>query len=750
MKKDLNQKQIESVEETEGALLVLAGAGTGKTTVITNRIAYIVEKGLSSIDQILAVTFTNKAANEMKERIHKLVDISTGYESWIGTFHSICLRFLKIHYNLAGLKSGFTIADISDQKAVMKRSLELLNISEKSAPLKLVMYLISKLKDEAIDCHDSASISKYNQGDIDMTIIYPEYQKTLRESNMVDFDDLLMLVIDIFRKHSEILSIYQDKFKYILVDEYQDTNRTQSNLISMLSAKNKNICCVGDDDQSIYSWRGADISNILNFERHFKDAKVVTLNENYRSTQSILDFANEIISKNTKRYDKKLNSNIDDTRVVRVIDIFDDKQEANEIVNIIRNLISDGDVNFRKNIAILVRTTAQMRVIEEAFIKNYIPYKIVGGVKFYERKEIKDAMAYIKLLISDVDLISLERIINIPRRGIGEKTFEQIVNISRQNGLPILQGMQEIANNKVLSDKITSEIKILLERIHESRKELASDSISIAHICMNLLEKVGYIEMLKDEMKNDPSSEKRIDNVEDLLNNLSRFVTLQEFFDHMSLISDSDQLDDSDVVNVMTIHASKGLEFDAVILPGWEEDLFPNKRVIEESGIKGLEEERRLAYVAVTRSKRNLFILNTSSRFFYGKFIPCVKSRFLEDIDSSLYEKINKCSKYGFGDGNFQKKSFGFSEYSFDSDPRNTEEYSYKKKDQFAMPEKIPSFKNKNIVIEESKSKFQIGSKVSHSKFGNGVIVKRMGKFFEVKFEDDIRRVLDEEFLKFE
>jgi len=757
MLQKLNEKQYQAVTEINGPILVLAGAGTGKTTVIVNRIAYIIHGNFANLDQILAVTFTNKAANEMKERIEKIVDSKSAFDSWIGTFHSICLKILKIYYQHVGLKQGFTIADSSDQKQIMKRAVESFGLSDKSAPIKIVAHNISKLKDEGIDCYDSFSCVKYNQGDIDMSKIYPKYQELLRESNMVDFDDLLLLVIDIFRKQPEILSYFQDKFKYILVDEYQDTNKTQYNLISMITAKVQNICCVGDDDQSIYSWRGADISNILNFQKYFKSAKIITLNNNYRSTQAILDFANEVICQNAKRYEKKLQSNLQDTRSVKVIDVYDDRQENEEIARIILNLIADGHVNYKKDIAVLVRTSAQMRGIEEAFVKYSIPYKIIGGVKFYERKEIKDSISYIKFLISDSNAVCLERVINVPKRGIGEKTFENIISFASLNNLPILKAVEVMINEKILSTKVSESLIKMLDAVKKARMDMASGSISIAHICITLLEDVGYMDMMRQEMQSDPSYEKKIDNVDDLINNLSRFPTLQEFLEHISLVSDSDNIDESDVVNVMTIHASKGLEFDCVLLPGWEDGLFPNKRVTEESGNKGLEEERRLAYVAITRAKRNLFILSANVRFMFGKFSNCLKSSFIVDIPGHFYERINKTGRHGiqneykkphfkenihqskqyYGQGKIINNSQSGKPTFYQAPIKPIENLSLVKSDKI---------EHGNVISNDIKSS-SFGTKIIHVKYGSGEIVKQVGKFVEVKFDEGRRMILDMAFL---
>ncbi len=744
--KDLNEKQTDAVINTEGPILVLAGAGTGKTTVITSRIAYIVQNDLASLDEILAVTFTNKAAGEMKERVYQMVGSSDFFESWIGTFHSICLKILKLYTEAAGLRPNFMIADMSDQKQMMKRVLEQLGISEKVAPLKLVFAKISKLKDDAVDINETNEISKYNQAEIDMTRIYPKYQQMLQESNLLDFDDLILFTLDLLRKNPEILLTFQKKFKYVLVDEYQDTNKSQYNLISMFVGERQNICCVGDDDQSIYSWRGADVGNILNFQKYFKDAKIVTLNNNYRSTQAILDIAKEIISNNTKRYEKDLIANLADQRSVKIIDVYDDRQESDEVASIIKNITHSGETSFNKDVAVLVRTTSQMRSIEEAFIKRRIPYKIIGGVRFYERKEIKDAIAYIKLLLSDSDLVSLERIINVPKRGIGEKTFNSIVTYAAQNNLPMLRALDEMSKKKGFSDKINEQVLTLIENIKNARQGLASGSLPIIHIVSSFLEQVGYMQMLKLELENDPSYEKKIDNVEDLINNIARYSNLIEFFEHIALVSDQDNIDESDLVNIMTIHASKGLEFETVILPGWEEDLFPNRRVVEENRLRGLEEERRLAYVAITRAKRNLFILSTKVRFSYGKYIPCMKSSFITDISQNFYEYINKTSSASFDSG-YQKTKFDYNihqkkQYYTSSDDMKVIQARYSGKKNNNLEDYVKSKPSQALASTNNSS-----SRVSHEKYGNGEILKQFGKFAEVKFDSGQRMVLDMSFL---
>jgi DNA helicase II / ATP-dependent DNA helicase PcrA len=738
MLSNLNQAQHEAVINTEGPVLVLAGAGTGKTTVITNRIAYSIQQNLATLDEILAVTFTNKAANELRERVFRAIGHSEFFESWIGTFHSICLKILKLHGDLVGLMPNFMIADTSDQKQILKRALEYLKISEKSAPIKIIFSKISKIKDENIDESNVQELSKFNQSEIDMSIIFPKYQQLLRESNLVDFDDLIVLTTTLFRQHPDVLDLFQEKFKYVLIDEYQDTNKSQYNLISMLVSKRRNICCVGDDDQSIYSWRGADVGNILNFQKYFKDAKVITLNANYRSTQNILDIAREIISNNSKRYEKNLTAQIQDQRSAKVITLYDGRQEGDEIAQIIKDLTYSGESSFNKDMAVLVRTTAQMRAIEESFIKRRIPYKIIGGVKFYERKEIKDAIAYIKLLLSDSDVVSLERIVNVPKRGVGEKTFGSIINYASSNNLPILKALDRMSQNHEFSPKINEAITDLADKIKDARRDLANATLPIVHIVSTFLDAVGYINMMKIELENDPSYEKKLDNVDDLINNLSQYSNLIDFFDHISLVSDQDSIDESDFVNVMTIHASKGLEFDTVFIPGMEDDLFPNKRVVEENSVKGMEEERRLAYVAITRAKRNLYLLHSKVRFLYGKFIPASPSIFLSEISKDLYQKIDKTSSAAL-EHNGMKQNFSYNIHQ-------TKTYYTDKSDASAVRSRY-----QQTSIDKYNQSFSTSTKpvveknvqsVKHDKYGTGVVVSQLGQFSEVRFQSGIKMVV--------
>lgn len=731
---NLNERQKEAVEILNGPLLILAGAGTGKTTVLTSRVINILEQKLCNLSEILAVTFTNKAANEMKSRIQNLLNypIHQYDDIWIGTFHSICLKILRIYHEKVGFNKNFTIADVSDQKQVIKKILKIIEITEKEVPINTIMYKLSSIKDRMLDVND-AEVGAYNTKDIDMTFFYSEYQKYMRLNQMMDFDDLLFNTILLFRNHPDALAQMQNRFKYVMVDEYQDTNKIQHNMISMLVQKSRNICCVGDDDQSIYSWRGADISNILNFKKQYPDAQIVSLEDNYRSTSAILNAAQSVISCNADRYEKNLNSNIGEGDKIEYTILNDDREESWHVARIIKDSRNEHQYS---DIAILVRTSMQMRAIEESMIQNHIPYKVIGGIKFYERKEIKDCISYLKLLINDNDVVALERIINTPKRGIGDKGIEKIISHINTLGSGIMKGLESSLENYLIPSKSKSEISQLVYNIKSFRERVQLGE-NTSEFIEEYLDVIGYMPMMRMESIEDQSINDKIDNVIDLVGNISRFATLEMFFEHIALVSDVDNIDSTNVVNIMTMHAAKGLEFGVVIAPGWEEDLFPNKRVVDESGRVGLEEERRLAYVTITRAKHKLYISSSKSRFFYGRYVQSLPSRFLGEIDKHYLHITDKTQKYrsdDYDDSTYQTNQR--SQFSFNgSNVTQKSRYNNTTK---------PSFTNNN----SSFSQLKVGQSVSHEKFGSGVIKKLVGQFAEVKFDDGMMRIIKASFLK--
>ncbi len=634
--KILNSPQKDAVEATDGPVLVLAGAGSGKTRVLTYRIAYILDSGLAGPDNILAMTFTNKAAAEMKERIKALLE-STDMQSpisnlfWMGTFHSICVKILKMNGQLVGIGRNFTIYDSADQVVAVKEAMKRLDISIKDFNPNAVHSYISSAKNELVDAE---MYNSYAQGYFQQVVakIYPVYQKVLRENNAVDFDDLLFYTVQLFRENKNILEFYQDKFKYILVDEYQDTNHAQYILINMLAEKYRNICCVGDDDQSIYAFRGATIKNILNFEKDYPESKVIKLEQNYRSTKKILEASHQVISKNKGRKEKKLWTENDDGEQITLYTASNEINEANWIVKKIIELSKDMDLS---NFAVLYRTNAQSRSLEEAFIQEALPYRIVGGLRFYDRKEIKDTLSYLKIIYNPKDNKSLERIINVPKRGVGDKTVQGFeAKASEQNKSAVeylLENSEEITNTGLLN------FSFIIRDLFEKSKEL-----NIVELINYILEKTGYIKMLEDGTL---ENESRIENLKELISVASAFEDetpeegLEKFLDDVSLLEGAGEEDVNakSSVTLMTIHAAKGLEFEYVFVVGMEENLFPHSNSLMDNN--EMEEERRLAYVAITRAKKRLFLTHAVKRKYFGINQNNPISRFIGDIDDELLEK---------------------------------------------------------------------------------------------------------------
>ena len=635
----LNEKQLEAVKTTEGPLLVLAGAGSGKTKVLTTRIAYLIEKGIEPYN-ILAITFTNKAAKEMKERVFKLVGEVKDIQ--ISTFHSFGLYLIKRHYNLLGYERNFTIIDADDSLVLVKNIIKEMGLNNDDYNPKAIRNKISGAKNELVE---PIEYEKYATTDFEEVVckVYKKYEEKLKNNNSVDFDDLLILPIKLFSTFKEILKMYQERFKYILVDEYQDTNRVQYILVNMLAAKYKNICVVGDNDQAIYSWRGSDYRNILNFEKDYPNLKSVMLEENYRSTGTILKAANEVIKNNKIRKDKNLWTKSEEGSKIRYHRASNEKDESNYVVNEIKNLLYDGVK--RENIAVLYRTNAQSRNIEEAMIKENIPYKVIGSFYFYNRKEIKDLISYLKLIYNKNDDINLIRIINVPKRGIGEKT---ISNLSEKS----------FRLNKGIYDVIDSGKELTFKNTIEELREL-SNNVSLTELIDLILDKSGIRKELESEKSIE--AENRLSNLEEFKsitrtyeeNNDSQ--ALGDFLEEISLVADmNEHKNETNVVTLMTIHSAKGLEFDYVFVIGMEEGLFPHINSIE---TEELEEERRLCYVALTRARKKLWLVNAKTRMIYGKTDSYLPSRFINEIPDEYlekdktnkvkYENINDDYKYG-------------------------------------------------------------------------------------------------------
>ena len=653
----LNVEQKEAVKATEGPVLVLSGAGTGKTRVLTTRLAYILSNGLANAWNCLVVTFTNKAAKEMKLRVQELIG-SVADSVWLGTFHSICVKILRRHAEFVGLKSNFTILDEDDQKRVVKQILQAEGIDEKKYPPAALVEKISRFKDKNLTPEQIARDFKGNV----TTLIYQKYQARLKELNAVDFGDIIMYVLQIFLGHQEVLESYQSQFKYIMVDEYQDTNVTQYLLLRLLAQKHGNICCVGDDDQSIYSWRGAEIENILRFEKDFANARVIRLEQNYRSTANILTAASCLIRHNDGRLGKTLRvaknspANMCNNEKIKLISTYSGTEEALTLVREIENLHRQ---NFEySQMAILVRTAAQMRVLEEKLISEAVPYQVIGGPKFYERAEIRDVLAYLRVIAQSGDDLAFERIINKPARHIGATSVKKFKDYAAQNHMSLFDAVRQMADLKLISGQLLSSSVELMGHFDEWQK--AAKELKLAELAERVTEESGYIDMLKSE--DSVESEGRIENIRELINVMSdeaEYPTLDTFLEHVSLVTETDNVTSSNNVMLMTLHSAKGLEFDVVFLPGWEEGLFPHERALSEGGTAALEEERRLAYVALTRAKQKVYIYVAFARQIFGQWENCEPSRFLNELPSECLEIVRNAyqprQSYGYS---YQKTNY--------------------------------------------------------------------------------------------
>ncbi|MBE6443105.1 MAG: hypothetical protein E7020_00350 [Alphaproteobacteria bacterium] len=725
----LNPEQRQAVETTQGPVLVLSGAGTGKTKVLTSRLAYILAKGLALPWECLVVTFTNRAAKEMKERVYNLIGEAAS-SVWLGTFHSICVKILRAHAEIVGLKSNFTILGEDDQKRLIKQICEQHGIDDKKYPPQSIVEKISLWKDKGITVEKIGTDFKENI----TTKLYKLYQARLKELNCVDFGDIILYSIQILMSEKDILEKYQNRFKYIMVDEYQDTNVSQYLLIRLLCQKYRNICCVGDDDQSIYSWRGAEIENILRFNKDFDDAVIVRLEQNYRSTGHILAAASSLITNNSGRLGKTLKvaqnspANKVDNSKIKVISTYSGDDEAGLIAEEIENNHRNGYAY--SDIAILVRTAAQTRILEEKFISEAIPYQVIGGLKFYERAEIRDALAYFRVILQPHDDLAFERIINKPARGIGAKSIEKFQNEARTNHISLYMAVEKMLKEGAITGKSKTSLQQLMDNFKEWR--IAANVVSADDIATSVLQESGYYEMLKNDTSADAPS--RLDNLKELLNVMSdtqNYPNLSAFMEHVSLVMDNDNDANENKVRIITLHSAKGLEFDVVFLPGWEENLFPHQRSLDE-GEASLEEERRLAYVAITRAKHKLYISMAHNRRVYGQWQNNLPSRFINELPRANIELINKCSYFNSNQSsyhsnynlNFKKvyNNDSFEEVIFDGDRR----YSYTRE----------------------KPNNNLGKRVYHQTFGYGKIVAQDGNTVQVCFDSGGIKKLMSSYLK--
>ena len=683
----LNEQQKIAVSETDGPLLVLSGAGTGKTKVLTTRLANLIYKRLAKTNEILAVTFTNKAALEMKQRVEKILKIPVE-GMFIGTFHSIGVRFLRKHSDLINLKNDFTILDTSDQLRLLKQVISFLNLDEKRYVPKNFLYMIDQAKNLGLFPEDITNHEFELKTDGKFSVIYKAYQERLKNFNSVDFGDLITLPVKLFKNNLDVQNSYQKKFKFILVDEYQDTNGAQYMLLRLLTGNKRNICCVGDEDQSIYGWRGAQLKNILNFDRDFAEAKIIRLEQNYRSTGNILKTASSLISENEERIGKDLWTSDSNGEPVKILNLENDEAEALYIAREIRTLVNN-KTNLSE-IAILTRASFQFKDIEDRFLKEGIKYRVVGGLRFYERAEIKDALSYFRLLINKSDNLAFERIINIPKRGMGKVFIQRLYELSNKENISLFESLDRLVDSKKIKSQQLSKSIQFLQILNNHSKMLDKDDHS--EVAGSLLEEVGYIEMLQADKT--PEADGKLENLKKLVSDIKNRNSIYEFLEEVSLLTDIlSNSDGLEKISLMTLHSAKGLEFNYVFLPGWEEGIFPNQRSLDENGNKGLEEERRLGYVGITRARKNLYISYVNFRKQYNYSIyRSIPSRFLSELPDESCKIL-----------------------------------------QISTKEKKEKQKLSNLV----NTNFDIGDKVFHEHFGKGLVLGTSENQLQIRFEND-------------
>ncbi|WP_120635999.1 ATP-dependent helicase [Ruegeria sp. EL01] len=749
---DLNPAQRNAVERLDGPVLMLAGAGTGKTKALTTRIAHLLTTGCARPNEILSVTFTNKAAREMKLRVGRLLGQPAEGMPWLGTFHAICVKLLRRHAELVDLKSNFTILDSDDQLRLLKQLVQAANIDDKRWPARMLAGIIDDWKNRALtpDKVPAADAGAYNNKGIEL---YAQYQTRLRELNAVDFGDLLLHMVTIFRTHGDVLEQYQRWFRYILVDEYQDTNVAQYLWLRLLAGAHKNICCVGDDDQSIYGWRGAEVGNILRFEKDFPGAFVVRLEQNYRSTPHILAAASNVIRGNENRLGKELWTDAEDGEKVRLIGHWDGEEEARWIGEEI-DAMQGGTRGVRPmnldEMAILVRASHQMRAFEDRFLTIGLPYKVIGGPRFYERMEIRDAMAYFRLVVSPEDDLAFERIVNTPKRGLGDKAQQTIQRTARENGVSLVDGARIAVDNGLIKGKGGKALSELIEglarwnamtrgpRIEVDDESVIDDGtapmrfgapehthIELAQI---VLDESGYTGHWQNDKT--PEAPGRLENLKELVNQLDNFENLQGFLEHVSLVMDNEQDSDGAKVSIMTLHAAKGLEFPAVFLPGWEDGLFPSQRSMDESGVKGLEEERRLAYVGITRAEEVCTISFAANRRVFGQWQNSMPSRFIDELPEDHVEVLTPPGLYGGG-----QTTAGIESRAVEANVYNSPGWKrlQARQGQYGMSQ--PKESRNTVIDATALASFTLGERVFHQKFGYGGVVGIEGDKVEVDFD---------------
>ena len=741
----LNPAQRDAVEKLEGPVLMLAGAGTGKTRALTTRVVHLLNTGTARPNEILAVTFTNKAARELKNRVSNLIGQVEGMP-WMGTFHSICVKLLRRHAELVSLKSNFTILDGDDQLRLLKQLISASRIDDKRWPARQLAGIIDGWKNRAWvpDKVPESQVVAYNHMGVE---IYKQYQQRLRDLNAVDFGDLLLHVVEIFQTHLDILERYQRFFKYILVDEYQDTNVAQYLWLRLLAQGHQNICCVGDDDQSIYGWRGAEVGNILRFETDFPGAYVVRLEQNYRSTPHILGAGGRLIDGNKERLGKTLWTEKPEGEKVRLIGHWDGEEEARWIGEEVEasQLGTRGrDPYDLESMAILVRASHQMRAFEDRFLTIGLPYRVIGGPRFYERMEIRDAMGYFRLVVSSDDDLAFERIVNTPKRGLGEKAQQKIQLTARNNGVSLMEGAQILLNDGGLSGKGAIELAQLLDGIAQWSEQMRLGLANHVELAEIILDESGYTAYWQNDKT--PEGPGRLENLKELVKALEGFENLQGFLEHVSLIMDNEQEADGSKISIMTLHGAKGLEFPMVFLPGWEDGLFPSQRSMDESGTKGLEEERRLAYVGITRAEEVCTISFAANRRVYGQWQSALPSRFIDELPGEHVDVLTPPGLYGggYGAAGISESANPVAQDMSGSDiferASKADVYNspgWRRLQQRGRKQEISEpLIQKNITIDLAAiSSFGLGDRVFHLKFGYGEVMNIEGDKLDIEFD---------------
>ncbi len=723
----LNPAQRAAVEVQDGPVLVLAGAGTGKTRVLTARLVHLLATGRAYPAQILAVTFTNKAAGEIRARAAQMLGRSV--EGWfLGTFHALAARLLRPHAERVGLTPSFTILGDDDQQRLIKQLLSIENIDEKRSPPRAVLAVISRWKDRGLLPHEVAG-EKGSLADGKMPKLYAAYQKRLLELNACDFGDLLLHHLTLLRKNPDILAELHARFRYIMVDEYQDTNTVQYLWLRLLAQAHKNICCVGDEDQSIYGWRGAEIGNILRFEEDFPGATVVRLEQNYRSTGHILAAAGHIIANNSMRLGKVLWTSADMGEPVRVQSLWDGEEEARWVADEIENLRKQG-VSLNE-MAVMVRAGFQTRAFEERFIQIGLPYRVLVGLRFYERIEIRDAMAYLRLIVSPEDDLAFERIINTPKRGIGPSAIQQLGSFSKAHSVSLMEATARLVETDALKPKLRQTLRGLLQGFARWRGLL--DHLPHAEVAQIALDESGYTGMWQADKA--PEAPGRLDNLKELVGAMAEFDTLPAFLEHVALVLDATTQKEGEQVSLMTLHGAKGLEFDIVFLPGWEEEIFPSRRAIDGNGTAGLEEERRLAYVGITRAKKQALISHVSNRLLYGNWMNPMPSRFLDELPEAHVTRVSR-----LGNGSRAGQRFESKREKESHPPPLWEQISARSPDRASLsPRPVHPIQIEGhatpVPTHRPDGAFAVGDRITHEKFGMGTLRRIEGDKLEVAFD---------------